>query len=290
MPHRQKKSYCRWCGHDTNHEFLFSHKVSTDNDGDYWEEATYSVVKCCGCDAVAFHREVYTEYNFDEVQPGIYDYIPEISCFPFDKDWINPIFSWAIPHTIRDVYREAVEAMNHGLDRLAGAGFRAVVESVCSHLKIEGKTLEVKINKLTSQGIITKNDRNRLHAIRFIGNDSIHVLKKYGRDELKVALSIVNGILTNLFVIADDFERLSEKPISEYDDFEKELKALVAKVPAGVYTLKNIIQPIRRILNDDIPGFEAKLKGRIESGEIDWLLLCPPPKKGPQQYKIEHEN
>lgn len=281
------KSYCHCCKRETNHDILFSEKVSYDNDGYYWEEATYSVVRCCGCDLIGFHRKVFSEDNIAEVENGIYDYIPEITTYPFNSNWIDPIFSWAIPHKIREIYRETIEALNHGLDRLAGAGLRAVVEAVCSHMEVDGKNLESKINKLTSKGIITRNDRNRLHAIRFIGNDSIHVLKKYKRDELLVALNIVNGILNNLFVVEDAFEHLGERPISSYEDFESFLSEIIGRMTAGnVCTLKNIVGNARQVLKEDLPAFETHLIERINSGDFRGLEVCIRQEKGPQQYKI----
>lgn len=220
-------------------------------------------------------------------EDGNFDYVPEVTCFPYDSGWIKPIESWALPQSVRSIYRESIEALNHKMYRLSGAGFRACVEAICNHLGIEGRTLENKINKLTSQGFITKKDRDRLHAIRFIGNDSIHDMKEFKRGELDVALSIVNGILNNLFVIEDDFMHLSDRPITSIEDFEELLDEELSKRKSGeIDTLKNFLKKSRRIIREDIPSYENVLIDRIEKGIYRNLSLCPKPDKGPRQFKI----
>lgn len=281
------KSYCYWCNHDTNHEILFREEVTTDNNGDFWESAKYSVVKCCGCDALSFHREVESEDNYFEDEYGACIYVPEVTVFPHNKGTLKPLFDWSIPHEIRSIYGEAVEALNHNLNRLAGAGFRAVIEAICNHHKIEGKNLEIKINKMTSQGLITKKDRDRMHAIRFIGNDSIHEMKMARREELMIVLSIVNGMITNLYILDSQFRNLSDKPVQNYEEFELLLLECLKERKSGeVDTLRNIMKKkLKLIVTDDRSAYEDQLCKRIAAGEFTSLELCPPPPKGPKQYK-----
>lgn len=281
------KSYCRWCDGETNHDVLFSQKVNTGCE-DYWEETTYSVIRCRGCETISFHQEILNETFFEANGYGEGEYVPEVVTFPFHKGWISPIDSWSVPHEISSIYEETVNALNNDLLRLAGAGLRAVVESVCKFLAVDGKTLESKINKLKAKGIITQKDRDRLHAIRFIGNDSVHVLKDYSREELMVGINIVNGILSNLFVIEESFKRLSERPISTVEEFEEVLREEVSKRnPGEVDTLRNLLKNSRKIIKEDISNYETTLKQRITEGKFAELSLCPSPVGGrPQQYKI----
>lgn len=69
------------------------------------------------------------------------------------------------------IYKETVKAINAECYTLAAAGFRAVIESICLDKQIEGDNLEAKVNNMQKAGIITMEDRNRLHSVRFLGND-----------------------------------------------------------------------------------------------------------------------
>lgn len=285
---RQLRVFCPMCRQTTHHYVLHSVKrVSDENDVCWWRQ-TFSIVKCCGCDYIGFHLEEMDESQIEYDEDGNEKLVSFVCLFPHPQNEIKPISTWVIPSEINAVYKEALNCYNHNNYRLAGAGMRAIVEAICKDKGINGKTLEIKINKLTSKGIITKNDRDRLHAIRFIGNDSIHILKNYQSAELRVAIDIIHGILNNLYVIEEKFLGLKVRPVTSIDEFLTVLKENLKQRQSGeIDTLRNFLKHDRRIIGADLTAYEQELVSRIQNGSFTELSLCPTPQNGHnQQYKV----
>lgn len=285
------KSYCHRCNGDTNHEIIFSHKRDY-NDDDYWEEVTYSIIRCCGCESISFHQLIMDLDSFDYDEFGNAKPQPTIIIYPYKKDYINPIDTYRIPVKISDIYKEAITALNDKLFRLAGVGFRAVVEAICKQQGIEGRNLESQINKLYSSRIITKNDRDRLHAIRFIGNGSIHILKEYTKEELLIVLDIINTILNNLYILEYKFQHLDDRPISSHVESEQTLLRELTNIDSGkIDTLRNFLKGSSKIIKEDIDNYEPILQQRIAEGKFTKLKPCSTSQDGQkQQYKVVNDD
>lgn len=283
------RCYCPQCKLETNHLILHNTEKSSD-DENYWWKTTYSVVKCMGCDNVQFHMETLDESNMDYNEFGEVDIVPVVKTYPHQRAVVVPIADiWYIPEVVRGLYVETMDCLNHGHLQLAAAGFRAIIEAICRDEKVQGRNLETMINNLAKAHIITAKDRDHLHAIRFMGNDSIHSLKKYSKEEVKIVAHIVNAVLTSLYLIASEVRNLDVKPISTYERFEEVLNESLGNHKVGeIGTLRNFIRHDRRIISEDVPKFESILKSRITDGKYVKLSLCAAPKEGrPQQYKIE---
>lgn len=247
-------------------------------------------MKCLGCDNIQFHKEDEDEGCFETDYDGNMISVPTISVFPVNKKRVNPISNiWNMPVTVSSLYKETMDCLNNGGLQLAAAGFRAIIEAICIDAKIDGKTLETKINNMAKSHLITASDRDNLHAIRFIGNDSIHGLKKYSEKEVTIVAHIVNTILTSHYLIAEEVKNLDVKPVRTYDEFEIILLEQLKSYTVGqVDILRNMVGSERRIIKEDIPKYEAKLQQRINEGKITKLSLCPTPTQGhKQQYKVE---
>ncbi len=245
------------------------------------------VIQCRGCDCISFRRESVDDGSWEQDEEGNIVETPDISIYPYPKEAVRFDLDFSIPHEIRTIYRQSINCLNRRDFILAAAGFRCVVEAICNHMKIEGRTLESRINKLMQQGIITKNDRNRLHAIRFMGNDSVHLMKEHQESELMIVNDIIMGIINNLYIIQDKFDNLQNKPIEHIDDFLKALSATIKRHRYGdIVTLNNLIKGSRTIIHDDVKTFESQLIEKIETGEFKDLQLCSKVDGRQQQYKI----
>lgn len=283
------KCYCPACRLLTNHQVLFSVNEKSD-DPEYWCETTYSVVKCMGCENIQFHKRTMDESNMYCDDEGEWDIAPEITTYPNRCPVVRPLYStWHLPGMVGSLYIETMDCLNNHRLQLAAAGFRAIIEAICRDEKVPGKNLETMINNLAKAHIITAKDRDHLHAIRFMGNDSIHSLKKYREEEVAVVARIVNAVLTSLYLIEPEVRHLDEKPINTYAAFVKVLNDSITKRTVGqVDTLRNMVRHNRRIISEDIPKFEAELQTSIREGKYTKLSLCADPTPGrPQQYKIE---
>lgn len=81
------KSYCHRCHGDTNHEIICSYKKK-DYDDHYWEEVTYSIIRCCGCESVSFLRETMNPDTIIIDEDGKGEANPIIDIYPFQEDWL----------------------------------------------------------------------------------------------------------------------------------------------------------------------------------------------------------
>lgn len=282
------KCYCASCNRTTNHTIVSSERMNSSDDN-YWWSTNYNIVKCCGCDTISFLTATKEEGVIDYDDNGEIIYPTTYKTYPYHKPFAKAISNlWPIPVNIEKIYKETINALNNDCFLLAAAGFRIIVEAICIDIKVEGKSLETKINNLCKKGVITKNDRDRLHSIRFMGNDSVHSIKKPDKQQIRLVLDIIHNMLNGLYILTDECKEILEGPISSFDDFIKLLEEGLKKRSIGdVDVLKNFLPPSRRLINEDRVAFEKQLNEKIKNGEYTKLELCPsPPLGNNQQYKI----
>ncbi|MFJ1774958.1 DUF4145 domain-containing protein [[Kitasatospora] papulosa] len=112
---------------------------------------------------------------------------------PFPRD-LPP----EVPEEIRSLFRESARTESVGAVRLAGAGYRAVVEEICKHQGAVGRSLYDKITALESD--LTPDIINSLHEARMVGNDSLHDGLEYSPDELADIAQLVTEVTFILYV------------------------------------------------------------------------------------------
>lgn len=279
--------YCYSCKQETWHDVIA--KTEESSDEDYWWHTRFYLVKCCGCESVAFLTESEEESDVDYDEYGNMTLNITQKTYPVQKPIADKITdTWYIPSKISKIYNETLEALNRKCFLLAAAGFRVLVEAICVDQNIDGKSLETKINNLCKKGIITHNDRDRLHTIRFMGNDSVHSVVESSKDQLLLVLDIIHNMLNNLYILTEKCNCLLKTPIKTFLDFCKLLDEGLAKRKAGdIDILRNILPKTRLLIQEDRIKFEAELCNKINAGEYTKLKLCPAPENGKnQQYQI----
>ncbi len=273
---KKTKSYCRTCRHDTNHE-VFAEKTQSEDPHDY-SETSYQIVECFGCETISFRQvsydigAAYPSNNYEGDEEWI---VPEeINIFPkFIKNH-NSLERWALPKIVRTIYQELLEAFRGNEKVLSGLGLRATIEAVCNDLNIDGRNLETRINKLATSGFISKKDAERLHGIRFMGNDAAHEIKIPSSESLSVALKIVEHLLSSVYILEKEIEGNIEVSISDYLNFEKLLETNLSKYqvndeyPLAAYLRKDI-----RRVSSSVTILETELINKIKSGEYKKLGL-----------------
>lgn len=275
-------TYCHSCKQKTHHKILFSKEVNKGCDDEIYGSTEYCIVQCCGCDSISFLRIDFDESWADENG----NMIPVLSSYPYREGHAEPISSWLMPRRICEVYCEALNAYNNNCPILAAAGFRATIEAICKSKEIAGTDLRVRINNLQKKGYITLQDRDRLHTIRFMGNDSIHEMKAPEEKDLALVLEIVNNTLNNLYVL-EDKTRGMEKTISSFKNFLQALAIHLFDYNQGdVATLKDILNNDRRIMDEDRTRFEAELQDLIRDGGYTKLSLGQINASGKQEYIV----
>ena len=279
-------TYCHYCKHKTHHNILYSKEDASDAESEIYSCTTYCVVQCCGCDKISFLQKEEDECWVDQDDRLIPIYI----AYPYQEGRVEPIPLYNVPRNIITVYTEALTAYNNNCPILAAAGFRATIEAICKHKEITGMDLKARINNLHKKGHITIQDRDRLHSIRFMGNDSIHEMKVPEQKDLELVLEIVNITLNNIYVLEAKTRGL-EKTISSFKDFTRILSVHLIPFNQGdVVTLKQILNKDRRVMDEDRAKLEAELQTWIKNGDYIGLSLGNVTSSGEQEYIVNKTN
>lgn len=267
------KSNCRNCARQTNHEVLF--ETSHGAERPYWNEKhTWQVLKCRGCDTVGFRYRLDDYDDVTELASGESKHAVTFTRYPPAVSGHRPLdAAFAVPPLIRQVYKQSVSAYAAGASILAGIGLRATIEAVCTHLKMTGSSLEKRIDALAKSGHISTSDKRRLHAIRFLGNDAAHEVREPKNNEMKVALEIVEHLITSVFILesrARDLDVLVETHEAFYNLLEQCIPSVSEKDPLSLVA---ILGKAKRRVGGDLEPFERRLIDDIVDGKVPFLSL-----------------
>ena len=268
MSNKKVRSYCRSCGQSTNHNILAEQIDSFREDYEY--DQTYQILECLGCDTKSF-RDVLEEIQHAfQISQNEWEVPTSITVYPrFTKDHRSLDGEYHLPVTVRQIYKEVLLAFQEEALILAGLGLRGTVEAVCNDLKVTGRDLEIKISKLATAGYISRRDAERLHGIRFMGNDAAHKIKKPNTIQLSAALKIVEHMLLSVYILEEQIQGNIDTLITEFMQFEKILNKKLEHFNSGdeVPIMGIFGSDIRRIKNS-LPDLEAELIKQIDAGTI----------------------
>lgn len=267
------KSYCRDCCKNTNHNVLSEHTDAYREE--YSCDISYQILQCLGCDTKSFRNVFYdleAAYPTDE---NNWEVPEEVTVYPKAVEGHKEIKNlWDLPDIVRTIYSEVLTALRENSKVLAGLGLRAVVEAVCNDLTIPGRNLEVRINKLVSSGYISKNDAERLHGIRFMGNDAAHDIKTPKSTTLSVALQIVEHLIASVYILENQANGNIESTVSRYEVFENLLSEKLKSFSSGdEYPIAKYLGKDMRRVKESISKLEQELISKIDSGEYTKLSV-----------------
>lgn len=273
MSDKYIKNYCRDCCKKTNHSVLSDH--TEQHNEEYQCEISYQILQCLGCDTKSF-RNVFRDIEAAYPTQDDRWVVPEdVTVYPKAIEGHKQIADlWELPDIVRIIYSEVLIAFREDSRVLAGLGLRAAVEAVCNDLKIPGKSLEVRINKLASSGYISKNDADRLHGIRFMGNDAAHDIKTPKDAALSVALQIVEHLIVSVYILEKKASGNIETTVSRYEAFEKLLNENIKNFNVGdEYPIAKYLGKDMRRAKESISTLEQELISKIGSGEFTKLSV-----------------
>lgn len=237
------------------------------------------LVECDGCETISF-REEYHDYEvYYPIGPDEYTHDISIETFPhYIKDH-NPIESlFEIPNVVKSIYEESLLAIQEGAFTLAGLGLRATIEAICNDKNVSGRSLQVRINAMNRSGMISKSDAERLHAIRFMGNDAAHEIKKAKKQSVLIALKIIEHILLSVYVFEEEVNQHLETPISNINEAIPVLEANLTQLEDGsTFTLIKWLGRSRRRVLENLDDIETNLIDKINSGAIEGVELVDAP-------------
>ena len=211
---------CLTCKNTNRHKVLTSVETSDkeclgDDCWVYWD-SKFQIIECQGCGGISFRSEHSNSEDFDEEGYCVNELIyPKRTKGTWNtKDFFN------IPYNLRRIYRETIDCYNNENLTMCGAGIRALVEGLCKENDIEDGEIEItkadgtiikkrvdnlkgKINGLHEKGKLTKENADILHEHRFLGNTAIHDLSAPSKEELSLAIEIIEHVFDNLYEIPE---------------------------------------------------------------------------------------
>ncbi len=267
-------SRCRSCNRSTKHEVLGKKSVET-NPEHYHSETIFYFIECNGCETISFRKEDHDYESMIQTGPNDYEHDIGVEVFPHYIEGHNSIESrFHIPRIVKNIYEESLIAIQEGAFTLAGLGLRATIEAICNERSITGKNLQVRINNMHRQGIASKSDIDRLHAIRFMGNDAAHEIKKANKKSVLISLKIVEHILMSIYVFEDEVNRYLEKPISNVNDVLPILKLNLKKIEVNTsFTLSKWLGSSRRRILEKADEIESDLVTLINEDKFPGVVL-----------------
>lgn len=286
------KDYCPNCQLNTNHKILFETSKTSEHNADFHWSKNYDIIECLGCENIQF-RTRYSNEDMIDHDPitGDIDYYDDIKYYP--RNLLNHKILdnvYYLPDKIRVVYIETVEAFKNNCYLLSGVGLRAVIEAICLAQNISGKNLEIKINNLVKNKLITEKDGSRLHGIRFLGNDSVHEMEVPKEQKLRIAIEIVEHLIKNLYLIDIEADKHLDTSITNYESFRNLLLRKFKSTNFEVGSEKNIKEILqkdfRRIENTYLPNFTQQIIDEINASTIKTLTIGKV--QNGQQYFIKN--
>ena len=253
---------CASCDRKTFHECLHAH---TRSEYEYRVDVVHQMLKCRGCHTVSFRKVEFDIENAYQVDNDEWEVPEEVTNYPSILEGHRELKDvWSLPDTVRDIYTQSVQASKEQSNTLAGIGLRATIEAICNDRGIAGRNLEKRIDALSKQGLISQKDAERLHAIRFLGNDAAHEIKRADPQNLLIALRIIEHLLVNIYVLDGEADGRLETIIKTFDEFKKLLDKRLKEYSSGdEIPLAKIFGRDMRRFHSYFPAHEKELMDAI---------------------------
>ena len=226
------KSQCEECMRSTNHKICSSYTNFTTS-GDSYDyvsfTASYQIVKCQGCDHLSFRKFSTDDTDCYHDEDGNMLYYEEIELYTKRSgDMIAVKDILGLPDNLAIIYKEIIQSYNGDCFILAAAGLRAIIDGLCTDLKIKNgiiektdtngnitektsNNLDGKISGLHQKSYLTKENADILHQHRYLGNEALHELKQPSHEELKLAIEIIEHVLESIYEFRQKGKELAKK-------------------------------------------------------------------------------
>jgi hypothetical protein len=209
MSEQRTKIHCNHCGQHTWHALKAEDTHSgtdtffpVDGEGPGLEvqvEDGFEVWRCLGCESGVFREwwSVDGEYPEEKFYP------------PRTLGRIRPKKFRKLGPKLNPIYREVVDAFNAGSPILCAGGLRALLEGICNERGIGGSSLQDKIDGLNQ--FVPANIAKNLHGFRFLGNQALHQLDIPDREDLGLAIEIVEDVMNVVYELDYKSGRLMQR-------------------------------------------------------------------------------
>ncbi len=204
----RRKVFCRTCKNKNFHIIMDEQNIPKEEDEEGYP-LNFSVEKrlqCLGC------YTIVTE-TYDCDRDGNYLRGPTFS--PNNQKWHlipKAIFEELEDGTVKKTYENMIKCFNQEMNIFCSTAIRILIEAIGMDLGIkqelisQGKNkfnigIEDMMNYMVEKGIVTKNTSVILKELRFVGNEAVHEMIEHSREELQLAIQIMENIIENIFII-----------------------------------------------------------------------------------------
>jgi len=211
----KQKLFCNCCKNETHHELKLSHtceheEIDHDEDGRpspcfLWTNK-YRFWVCCGCDTATLEDAWTASWQIDKEGNYIWEsrYYPKRKHADHDTKYFQKLSL-----KLSGIYKEIIECFNASLKISCAMGLRALLEGVCADKGITTGKLENKIDQLTTH--LPPNIVESLHSFRFMGNVAAHELQAPNREDLKLAIEVIEDLLNFLYELDYKAQQLKKR-------------------------------------------------------------------------------
>ncbi|MEV0559107.1 DUF4145 domain-containing protein [Streptomyces sp. NPDC050597] len=118
-----------------------------------------------------------------------------------------------VPDDVQQYFLDAIRVLSVGVPDAAAVQLRRTLEAAAAHFQIKEKVLMRSIEKLISEGYVTKSFGPVLHHIRAVGNVGAHASdERVDQEAAERALHFTTQLLRNLFEVPGELQLISDKP------------------------------------------------------------------------------
>lgn len=169
-------------------------------------EGEWQIIECKGCERISFREKWVTS---EDIDPATGELEKMIELYPERKtNFLEEKHYTVLPKKIRNIYREIIQSFNMNMYLSCSACLRVIIEEICSQSDITKGNIVGKISKLHIQGFLTERHAEILHQHRFLGNKALHEVQLPTREELLLAIQIMEHTIENIYELQDKFEEL----------------------------------------------------------------------------------
>lgn len=211
--HKQHKYPCRKCNLETKHDVVAcltengSQDCGSGNSVDWTQQN--QIIQCLGCEEVSFRICSTNSEDYDhDYENGRRYHNETVTYFPGRAIGSKVIDHWLLPWGIGQIYKEARSAVENELFIIGGIAIRTLLESICSDVGAKGRKLDLKIDDLHEKSLVTKEGVETLHKIRILGNRAAHKSEAHSKDQLLLALEVIEHILIGSYIIPERAKEL----------------------------------------------------------------------------------
>jgi hypothetical protein len=186
---------CPWCGLTHGQMNVLSTNVAVNPPGRV--PRCYALLSCPACGG-----PIVVESNSPSVNPPQF-----IAAYPNDATTVADVAN--LPDDVASYYTDAIKVLRAGVPDAAAVQLRRTLEAAAAHYDVDEKTLVKSIEKLISDGHVTKSFGTALHHVRLVGNlGAHHTDERVDDNSARQALRFTTALLRDLFEVPAELKAL----------------------------------------------------------------------------------